>query len=384
MRRNLPETDRKKNQFDKEERVHLLSLMKQYAPLLDKSTSTLARRKIWATIENEFKQMGFTRKTSAQLKKYWQNYKYHCKKAKAMGKDSKKCGNSSSATSESPEWNRHRIKVEHRSTPKFPEIPAPITDRPGSSPIRSRCRTIETCEDSVRSFWKSNSSDDVIDSSRIKTEREDEDWASNDYTDLATGDFDERSEIGKDQRKTKNRIVVSNAKISNNSVTVSVLYPEDNERVSRSVLDETHESHSDTVPLNDSTSYGERRSLERTEKDSPCGKHPDEFLKGNPPASVENRGKNAADVPRKHSDAKHDALGSRKSYVFLTDYRNQLKHKLLLQQLETEEKRLKVKIAEMGIQELQLRIKALREDMRRTEELHRLNFTRRRRRRLVM
>lgn len=86
MPRNLSEADRKKNQFDKEERVHLLAIMKQYAPLLDKSASTLARKKIWTTIEDEFKKAGFTRKTSAQLKKYWQNYKYHCKKATAFGK----------------------------------------------------------------------------------------------------------------------------------------------------------------------------------------------------------------------------------------------------------------------------------------------------------
>lgn len=86
MPRNLSEADRKKNQFDKEERVHLLAIMKQYAPLLDKSASTLTRKKIWTTIEYEFKKAGFTRKTSAQLKKYWQNYKYHCKKATAFRK----------------------------------------------------------------------------------------------------------------------------------------------------------------------------------------------------------------------------------------------------------------------------------------------------------
>lgn len=76
--------------------------------------------------------------------------------------------------------------------------------------------------------------------------------------------------------------------------------------------------------------------FECAEKDSPRGKRPDEFLRGNPPrlASAESRGKDAADVARKHSDGKHDSLGSRKSFVFLTDYRNQLKHKLLLQQLE--------------------------------------------------
>lgn len=44
--------------------------------------------------------------------------------------------------------------------------------------------------------------------------------------------------------------------------------------------------------------------------------------------------------------------------------------------LQAEEKRLKIKIAEMAIQEVQLRIKALSEDMRRTEELHRLRLAR--------
>lgn len=41
--------------------------------------------------------------------------------------------------------------------------------------------------------------------------------------------------------------------------------------------------------------------------------------------------------------------------------------------LQTEEKRLKVKIAEMSIQEIQFRIRALNEDIRRADELHELH-----------
>lgn len=42
--------------------------------------------------------------------------------------------------------------------------------------------------------------------------------------------------------------------------------------------------------------------------------------------------------------------------------------------LQTEEKRLKVKIAEMAIQEIQFRIRALNEDIRRADELHELHL----------
>lgn len=42
--------------------------------------------------------------------------------------------------------------------------------------------------------------------------------------------------------------------------------------------------------------------------------------------------------------------------------------------LQTEEKRLKVKIAEMAIQEIRFRIQALNEDIRRADELHELHL----------
>lgn len=42
--------------------------------------------------------------------------------------------------------------------------------------------------------------------------------------------------------------------------------------------------------------------------------------------------------------------------------------------LQTEEKRLKVKIAEMAIQEIRFRIRALNEDIRRADELHELHL----------
>ncbi|XP_076286333.1 uncharacterized protein LOC143211992 [Lasioglossum baleicum] len=380
MPRNLSETDRKKNQFDKEERVHLLSLMKQYAPLLDKSTSTLARRKIWTTIENEFKKMGFTRKTSAQLKKYWQNYKYHCKKARALGKESKKCANSSE--SESPEWNRYRVLVENRPPSKFSEIQdasQPATDRSEASPIEST----EAQEDA-------RSSEDVIDLSCVKTEKEDEDATFTDHVSPERDETDERKEIpGLDRPpstdcKTRNRIVVSSAKISDNSVTVSVLYPDEDERPAKTeffpsstdVLWQPRERRRTCEDSSDSQNATGNEDRESSEHRIRL----DEFERRNPPttsASVESGESSAAVVVSTKRDVeRNDSVGSKRGYVFLTDYRNKLKHRLLLQQLETEEKRLKVKIAEMGVQEVQLRIKAVREDMRRAEELYRLNLAR--------
>ncbi|XP_076649231.1 uncharacterized protein LOC143357000 [Halictus rubicundus] len=396
MPRNLSETDRKKNQFDKEERVHLLSLMKQYAPLLDKSTSTLARRKIWTTIENEFKKMGFTRKTSAQLKKYWQNYKYHCKKARALGKESKKCANSSD--SESPEWNRYRVLVENRPASKFSEIQEasqPTADRSPASPIEST----ETQEDP-------GSSEDVIgiftiifrtaavsgscDLSCVKTEKEEEDATFTDHVSPESDETDEKKEIpGLDRPpltdcKTRNRIVVSSAKISDNSVTVSVLYPDENERPAKS---EFYPSTTDVLwqpRERRRTCEDSSDSQNASNEDRESSEHRirlDEFERRNPPttsASVESGEGSAAAVvvSTKQDVERNDSLGSKRGYVFLTDYRNKLKHRLLLQQLETEEKRLKVKIAEMGVQEVQLRIQAVREDMRRAEELYRLNLAR--------
>ncbi|XP_032674472.1 uncharacterized protein LOC116845639 [Odontomachus brunneus] len=76
---------RRKNQFSKDERLHLLNIMGQYGPLLDdKSASLFGRREIWRAIERDFHQAGFTSKTSAQLKKYWQNYKYHGRRAQTV------------------------------------------------------------------------------------------------------------------------------------------------------------------------------------------------------------------------------------------------------------------------------------------------------------
>lgn len=78
---------RRRNQFSKDERMHLLSVMGQYAPRLDdRSASVFDRREIWRAIERDFHRAGFTGKTSAQLKKYWQNYKYHGRRAQAVNR----------------------------------------------------------------------------------------------------------------------------------------------------------------------------------------------------------------------------------------------------------------------------------------------------------
>lgn len=81
------ESGRRRNQFSKDERLHLLNIMSQYAPLLDDtSASVFDRREIWRAIERDFHLAGFTGKTSAQLKKYWQNFKYHGRRAQAVNR----------------------------------------------------------------------------------------------------------------------------------------------------------------------------------------------------------------------------------------------------------------------------------------------------------
>ncbi|XP_076676407.1 uncharacterized protein LOC143373248 [Andrena cerasifolii] len=527
MPRNLSEADRKKNQFDKEERVHLLGIMKQYAPLLDSSASTLARKRIWTTIEEEFKKAGFVSKTSAQLKKYWQNYKYHCKKARALGKvsaffpvltyctvlpsvlfeiaaiDGKLLpseGNDPSALlsrtnveetdrrsssycekfnakfnidipggfafrdisgavlrfemsegtkqridlemNDSSEWNRYQVFVENRSTSKYSEIPGVCSQ---SSQIQPGCRSTEIYEDKAGSSRKLNTSDGLFDLSWIKTERTGEESMPNcdqRAANLSQGinpkedSLGEKKEIfmNKDRgsssssssssssasaasatdRETRNRIVVSSAKISNNSVTVSIVYPEDNERACKSAVAaeacaskvtlparksadvsrfdreerRNREDSSDSCNLVGHSSIGDLKertadaSIEKSDtapadrtSDSVYERQAREFFQRNGAATLmENQEIDAVARPRS-LETRSDPFGPR-GYVFLTNYRNQLKHKLLLQQLETEEKRLKVKIAEMAIQEVQLRIEALNEDMRRTEELHRLHLAR--------
>ncbi|XP_031772281.1 uncharacterized protein LOC105735382 [Apis florea] len=177
-----------------------------------------------------------------------------------------------------------------------------------------------------------------------------------------------------DCKTTSNRIVVSNAQISNNSVTVSVIYPENNNAyLPTSTVEGTLEVHS---------KCGGTMSARRTDSEEcdsfECNANDEkqigEFPKEDFVATESDENEGSA-VKARNSGPRNDRFESR-GYVFLTDYRNRLKHRLLLQQLETEEKRLKIKIAEMAIQEVQLRIKALSEDMRRTEELHRLHLVR--------
>ncbi|CAK9802553.1 hypothetical protein ANTPLA_LOCUS3218 [Anthophora plagiata] len=419
MPRNLSEADRKKNQFDKDERVHLLAIMKQYAPLLDNSTSTLARKKIWTTIEDEFKKAGFTRKTSAQLKKYWQNYKYHCKKATtAFGKEKKRYIDSE--VSDSLEWNRYQVFVENRCVTKFSEIPGvtrSLLDRFQRLPMESS----EIYQDNDGSSWKSYATDAFIDLSRVKIERNEDETTSDDCkleesNPLESVNFEEdimeeKKEIfargdhleslslpppplqqppplpppppppppppaaslavDTAECKTKNRIVVSNANISNNSVTVSIVYPENDKsghQFSKSTIDneELFERN-----RNDSTNWSSSSSS------YPRAKQARELSKeeGDLMAMGSEETDDSGVKPKSLGSTRNDRFESR-NYVFLADYHNRLKHRLLLQQLETEEKRLKVKIAEMAVQEVQLRIKALSEDMRRTEELHQLRLAR--------
>ncbi|XP_076385426.1 uncharacterized protein LOC143264044 isoform X1 [Megachile rotundata] len=428
---NLPETDRKKNQFDKEERVHLLALMKRYAPLLDMSPSTLARKRIWLIIEEEFKNAGFTRKTSAQLKKYWQNYKYHCKKAKASGKESKRYGNSDD--SECSEWNRYRILVDDRPVTKFPEVSEPLRSMPDylqKSPIESERRSTEISRNDENSPGKLNVSDGCIDLSRVKREWNEETINDRDAKEtnpsknlsFEEDSLEEKKEIftygdqsvspstSATRHKTRNHIVVSNARISDNSVTVSVIYPEDNARVPKNTIDpaldagsfanrsaevswherkEKPDSPNSIQDPNAARSNLFGRDTDRGNADRTNGKSNNEQMNSFACTGGEDlihcrqmdqdfgaeRRENDVAIRAKRFEAASEPFRSR-GHVFLTDYSNRLRHRLLLQQLETEEKRLKVQIAETTFQEAQLRIKAVYEDMRRTEELHRLRLLR--------
>lgn len=60
------------------------------------------------------------------------------------------------------------------------------------------------------------------------------------------------------------------------------------------------------------------------------------------------------------------------TYIELFGIRERLQGTTIM--LQTEEKRLKVKIAEMAIQEIRFRIQALNEDIRRADELHELHL----------
>jgi len=92
LRRASEDDGRRRIQFSKDERLHLLNVMSQYAPLLDdKGASVFDRRQIWRAIERDFRLAGFIGKTSAQLKKYWQNYKYHGRKAQTVNRVRRVC-----------------------------------------------------------------------------------------------------------------------------------------------------------------------------------------------------------------------------------------------------------------------------------------------------
>lgn len=76
---------RQRNQFTRCERHHLLNIMKEYGRKLeDKNLSILTRKELWSTIYRKFQEGKISEnfRTTAQLKKYWQNYKYHNRRNK--------------------------------------------------------------------------------------------------------------------------------------------------------------------------------------------------------------------------------------------------------------------------------------------------------------
>ncbi|XP_070163583.1 uncharacterized protein [Polyergus mexicanus] len=495
--RRLPKDEeedggRRRNQFSKDERLHLLNIMSQYAPLLDDtSASVFDRREIWRAIERDFHLAGFTGKTSAQLKKYWQNYKYHGRRAQT-GVRKHTNATSKEAMVELPLHSELSENLANLDVTKIArESAAPcVSLRLDASPRNvpeSGCRQRQIYGDNgtffrklsattilstdLDSLGKNQSSSEVSQKKRFSSKVYDE------LKSLNVIDPKSEKPIGTD-------VVVSNTDTMDNSVTVSVICPERtpelfnrNQQSKRKregdvQLDRSsfqnnvsvasaaspckkrkYDDHSifptvavatkgrcfllqprqtdnhDGVISNRENAVEKRRKLKSAKKEStvlpskfawpsevscsesetsgmfpatsgedlpiddPAGSHTrdirDTICRGG--RCDESRIHEIATAkslrdPRDDlgAEAANDTARSRMPNVGLWDrdandlleseLRDELDYRLVLHRLETEEKRLKVKIAEMAIQEIRFRIRALNEDVRRADELHELHL----------
>ncbi|XP_067216325.1 uncharacterized protein [Linepithema humile] len=481
---------RRRIQFSKDERLHLLNVMSQYAPLLDdKDVSVFDRREIWRAIERDFRLAGFIGKTSAQLKKYWQNYKYHGRRVQT---DIRKCSNLTSRREMDevlhPEVagncnNSVTTKIAEGSTiPCVPFHP----DTSLRNVVESGCHQRQIYEDNGTLFRKLSATPipptdlDSLGKNRFDAEISQKKRSSKVYGESkSSGVIDRKLEkpIGTD-------VIVSNTDISDNSVTVSVICPErtpelftrnqpKRKREDDASLDRSSFQSSVSVTLAASPSkkrkdddhsifpaaagaakgrcfllqprqtdnHGEVISdrgnmVEKRRKLEPAKKKPvilpskyasrsevlhSKSAKKIPPPVISRSeektfpGKDSAasfrvqDIEdttcyqsgceeskihenatsRNHREddlSETDTTGARTLLedaglwdrdtvgVLQSELRDELGYRLMLHRLETEEKRLKVKIAEMAIQEIRFRIQALNEDIRRADELHELHL----------
>ncbi|XP_018357548.1 PREDICTED: uncharacterized protein LOC108757585 [Trachymyrmex cornetzi] len=472
------DNSRKRNQFSKDERFVLLSIMGQYAPLLDdKDASVFDRREIWRAIERDFHRAGFTGKTSAQLKKYWQNYKYHGRRAQA-GIKKHPSATSKHAVEEAPhpEVSENRDNLEMTKTAKERIAPciSPHNDaslRNVNDPGYHR----EIYEDNGAFFRKLSSTSihstdlDSLGKNRSSLDiSQSKGFSSKIYEEPRPSDVtnhEPEKPIGTD-------VIVSNTDISDNSVTVSVICPERSPELfcrnqpkrkredDASRLDRfSHQSDISAVSAASSskkrgsddqsifpTAAGpakgrcfllqprqtdnhsevisnRRNAIEVRRKLAPTKEGstilPSKFVsrskvscsvsaKKIPVTIKEDFAKEDSVAPdirdstgchkgngeeskidesavsRSQRDDSGGTTRSRIPNVRLWDQdeadlvrwelQDELNYRLTLHQLETEEKRLKVKIAEMAIQEIRFRIQALNEDIRRADELHELQL----------
>ncbi|XP_018313896.1 uncharacterized protein [Mycetomoellerius zeteki] len=479
------DNSRKRNQFSKDERFVLLSIMGQYAPLLDdKSASVFDRREIWRAIERDFHRAGFTGKTSAQLKKYWQNYKYHGRRAQAgIKKHSSATSKHAVEEAPHPEVSENRDNVAMTKTAKERTVLciSPHNDASLRNVNDPGCRQCEIYEDNGAFFRKLSSTSihptdlDSLGKNRSSSDiSQSKGFSSKVYEEARSSgvtDHEPEKPIGTD-------VIVSNTDISDNSVTVSVICPERTPELfsknqskrkrkdDASRLDRfSHQSDISAVSAASSNkkrgsddqsifpiagsakgrcfllqprqtdNYSEvisnrrdaieiRRKLEPAKEGSilpskfvsrskvSCSVSakkipvtikedsakensvvPDirdtvrdltECCKGNREESKIDEsaasGSQRDDSDRTANDAARSCIPNVRLWdqdeadLVRWELQDELNYRLTLHRLETEEKRLKVKIAEMAIQEIRFRIQALNEDIRRADELHELQL----------
>ncbi|XP_012279155.1 uncharacterized protein LOC105699034 [Orussus abietinus] len=307
------ENDKKRlrNQFTRDERARLVAIVGMYASLLDRNVSIVGRKEIWDAIEKEFNEGASSSKTSAQLKKYWQNYKYHCKRT-AISKDSPM-----SVDEGCKEQVQREMKSHGEGGPHLEENPENCKADPGKGNV-----------------VVSGLSGDSVTVSVFRHEKRDLRGPS------SLGPLAESSRKRKcDQENRKQRgQLAGTEEVPDNGKT------EREENAENSGQEKT-----DKIP-------------EKEKRDAGCFQMNPEVDHGSIDPRSSGLGKTSTD-PRINDRARSKA-------------KFELDHQLMLRRLETEERRLRVKVAEMAVQEIRLRIRNLQEERRRAEELHQRRLSR--------
>ncbi|KMR05138.1 glucuronate isomerase [Lasius niger] len=391
--RHLPreeeeDSGRRRNQFSKDERLHLLNIMSQYAPLLDDtSASVFDRREIWRAIERDFHLAGFTGKTSAQLKKYWQNYKYHGRRAQA-GVRKHSSATSKEAMEESllhAEVLENRDNLEMTKITKGSATPC-VSLRLDASPrnvVESGCRQRQIYGDNGTFLRKLSATTILSTAASPGKKRKNDDHSifptvavaakgrcfllQPRQTDNHDGVINKRENAVETRRKLESAKKESTVLPSKFAWRSEISCSES--EASRSISATSRED----LPTEDFAA-----SHTRDIRDSTCcrGRCEESKIHENA-ASLRNQqndlDETASDAARSHIP--NIGLWDRDTDNLLqSELRDELGYRLMLHRLETEEKRLKVKIAEMAIQEIRFRIRALNEDVRRADELHELHL----------